>query len=71
MNHNIIFGENLHSGANYKETLLNHNKMISFANQNFFFYSQKETGFCKGLGSVVLRPENAILGINHYPTDKC
>lgn len=36
-----------------------------------FFYSQKETDFCKGLGSVVLRPDNAILGINHYPTDKC
>ena len=47
MNHNIIFGENLQSGANYKETLPNHNKMISFANQNLFFIRKKKQVFVK------------------------
>ena len=63
MNHNIIFGENLQSGANYKETLLNHNKMISFANQNFFFIRKKKqvlerTGF------------SCIKAGKRYPRDK-
>ena len=71
MNHNIVFGENLQNDANWEETLLNLNSMISFANQTFSYSEKKKTGFCKGLGSVVLRLDNAILRINHYLADEC
>lgn len=71
MNHNIVFGENLQNDANWEETLLNLNSMISFANQTFSYSEKKKTGFCKELGSVVLRLDNAILRINHYLADEC